>query len=45
MLRKFSKIDFMNDDDAGKVALTLFIEIVMVEKDKKCSLTWMFWEE
>ncbi|KAA0055831.1 Ulp1-like peptidase [Cucumis melo var. makuwa] len=31
----FKNFDFTNDDNAVKVALTLFIETVMVGKDKK----------
>ncbi|KAL0544220.1 hypothetical protein IC582_019333 [Cucumis melo] len=31
----FKNFDFTNDDDAMQVALALFIEIVMVRKDKK----------
>ncbi|XP_038875100.1 uncharacterized protein LOC120067628 [Benincasa hispida] len=31
----FKKLTFTNDEDVVKVALALFIEIVMIEKDKK----------
>ncbi|KAA0039158.1 Ulp1-like peptidase [Cucumis melo var. makuwa] len=34
----FKNFDFTNDDDVVKVALALFIEIVMVGKDKKMQL-------
>lgn len=34
----FKNYRFMNDEDVVKVALALFIEMVMMDKDKKPSL-------
>ncbi|KAL0544882.1 hypothetical protein IC582_020012 [Cucumis melo] len=41
----FKNFEFTNDHDAVKVALAVFIETVMIGKDKKHSLIWIFWEE